>query len=251
MNMIRTIVIDDEPDGRSTLRNFLTKYCTDIELVGEAASVAEAVEQIRLNKPQLIFLDINMPDEDGFALFNHITSPNFHVIFVTAYDQYAVKAFKHNAINYILKPVNIDDLIDAVEKVKKMIETKLMAQQLDTLLRSVHKTHGVVNKIPLPVLDGFIYVNVDDIVRCEAEANYTCFYFTNRPKLVVSRTLGNYEKSLKDHGFMRIHHHHLINLSHVVQYLRGRGGIVIMSDKKHIDVSQRKRDDFLRIIEKE
>lgn len=251
MKAIRTLIIDDEPDGRSTLRNFLTKYCPDVEIVADTESIEEALEVINTTHPQLVFLDIELPDEDGFSLFKYIPNPEFHVVFVTAYDDHAMKAFKHNAVNYLLKPVSIDELIAAVHKVKKLLDAETAVQHLDSLLQTVQKMHSSVNKITLPVLDGLIYVNVEDIIRCEAEGSYTSFHFTNRPKLLISRTLGSYEKQLKDYGFMRIHHHHMVNLSHVQQYLRGRGGAVIMSDKKQIDVSQRKRDDFLKFIERE
>lgn len=246
MNKLKTFIVDDEPDGIDTLRNFLIKYCPDVEIAGTANSVDDAVERIKEAGPDLVFLDINMPGADGFELFDRIDDPEFHVVFVSAYDEHALKAFKHHAVNYILKPVNIDELIDTVNRVKKLVSDATLASSPST--QPVNRA-ALPNKITLPVLDGLVYVEIDKIIRCEAEGNYTVFYFTNKPKMVVSKTLGSYEKVLVQHGFFRVHHHHLINLAHLERYQRGRGGSVVMSDQKSIAVSQRKRDEFLRLID--
>jgi two-component system, LytTR family, response regulator len=214
MNKLKTFIVDDEPDGIDTLRNFLTKYCPDVEIAGTAHSVDEAVERIKEAGP--------------------------------AYDEHALKAFKHHAVNYILKPVNIDELIDTVNRVKKLVSDAALASLPSA--QPVNRA-ALPNKITLPVLDGLVYVEIDKIIRCEAEGNYTVFYFTNKPKMMVSKTLGSYEKVLMQHGFFRVHHHHLINLAHLERYQRGRGGSVVMSDQKSIAVSQRKRDEFLRLID--
>jgi two-component system LytT family response regulator len=248
MKKLATIIVDDEEDGINTLRNFLTKYCPDVEVIDTAASVAEAVDKIKLGTPDLVFLDINMPGSDGFQLFNKLPDADFSVVFVTAYDEYALKAFKHHAVNYILKPVNIDELIETVARVKRMVAANIKTQDIDTVMQAVARP-GLHNKIALPVLDGLVYVNVDTIIRCEAENNYTVLHFTDRPKLIVSKTLGSYERLLQPFGFYRVHHQHLINLAHLERYQRGRGGVVTMSDKQDIAVSQRKRDEFLRIFE--
>lgn len=246
MDKKNTIIIDDESDGRNTLKYFLNKYCPYIEVAGEAESIDEGVVQINNLAPQLVFLDINMPDEDGFTLFSRIPDPSFYIIFVTAYDEFALKAIKHRAFDYILKPINIDELIAAVHKVKKDIGHRNE--------NSSSPSHAALSKIilddklALPIADGLVYVNIQTIIRCEAEANYTAFYFTNRPKILVSRTLGTYEEYLKPYGFIRVHHSHLVNKLFVEKYLRGRGGIIIMSDKKEIVVAQRKKADLLKFF---
>lgn len=246
--MLTTLIVDDEPDGINTLRNFLAKYCPDVVVLDDAKSVDEAAKKISRHHPQLVFLDVNMPGANGFELFNKIKEPEFQVVFVTASDDHALKAFKHHAVNYILKPVNIDELIDTVNRVKKLVATETTVPGAASFIQPVNKASRP-NKITLPVLDGLIYVDIGEIIRCEAEGNYTTFHFTNRPKVLVSKTLGSYEKALLPHGFFRIHHHHFINLAHLEKYQRGRGGLVIMSDKKSIAVSQRKRDEFLRLID--
>ena len=246
------LIVDDEEASRSTLHGFLSKYCPQITRILEAASVAEAVPAITQYAVTVVFLDIDMPYENGFALFEHIAQPHFHTIFVTAYDQYALKAIKQCAVDYILKPVNIRELIAAVEKVSALHETTQSNKRLEELL-SVLAAAGkrqlpLPDKIPLPDANGLCYISVREIIRCEAEGSYTVFYFTARPKMVIPRSLGRYETLLRDYGFVRVHNHHLINLQYVERYQRGRGGTVIMSDKKEVMVAQRKRDEFLRLL---
>jgi two-component system LytT family response regulator len=244
---ITTLIVDDEFGSRKTLHNFLVKYCPEVEVVAEAASVEEAVAAIKRTSPELVFLDINMPDEDGFELFNKIPQPDFYTVFVTAYDEYSLRAFKHHALDYILKPIDINELTEAVGRILKLQNHKEDAHRLKSILQTGQQTF-LSGRIALPVSDGLAYVQVNDIIRCEAEGSYTNMYFTNRTKIVVCRSLGIYEDLLKEHGFARVHHQHLINLKHVERYRRGRGGIVFMSDKKEIDVSQRKKDEFLKLL---
>lgn len=241
------MIVDDEYGSRRTLHNFLMKYCPDVEVVAEAASVEEAVLAVKRTSPALVFLDINMPDEDGFELFNKIPKQDFYTVFVTAYDEYSLKAFKHHAVDYILKPIDINELTETVGRIKKMQENKEGAYQLKSLLQAGQKAF-ISGRIALPVSDGFVYVQVSEIIRCEAEGNYTNMYFADQHKILVCRTLGTYEDLLKEQGFARVHHKHLINLRYVERYQRGRGGIVFMSDKKQIDVSQRKKDEFLKLL---
>jgi two-component system LytT family response regulator len=247
MTRIKTIIIDDEIKSRKILNGFLLKYCPDIEVISEAASVREAIAVIELQKPDLIFLDINMPKENGFELFNKIKAPDFQTVFVTAYDQYALKAFRHQAIDYILKLINIAELIKTANRIKTLQNYKANTDQLHAFLQSAPKKNITPDRIALPVADGLTYVQTDDVIHCEAQGNYTYFHFTNRSKLLVSRTLGFYEDLLKNRGFVRIHHHYLINLMHVQKYQRGRGGIVIMTNKTELSVSQRRKDDFIKM----
>lgn len=249
MTSLRTLVVDDEEDGRSTLRNFLLKYCPGIGPIAEAASVREAVQQIGLTAPDLVFLDVNMPQENGLDLFRYIPEPGFQTIFVTAHDAYALQAIKQHALDYLLKPINIDELVAAVAHAQRVLtKAAPVAQQPGDLLQFLLRTKAL-EKLALPVLDGFVYVALADVIRCEADGNYTVFHFTNRGKLTVCRTLGSYESLLKEAGFLRVHHHHLINGAHIARYQRGRGGIVTMSDKSEVLVSQRRRDEFLRWVE--
>ncbi|MDR3678425.1 MAG: LytTR family DNA-binding domain-containing protein [Flavipsychrobacter sp.] len=244
---ITTIVIDDEQDCRNSLKKIIAKYCPLISVVGEGNSVEDAIILIHEHEPRLVFLDINMPNEDGFKIFSRIPNPSFQVVFVTAYDQFALKALRHGALDYILKPISIDDLILTVEKVKKRIDQQTVVDNFDTLIRNISYPN-TIPKIALPVSDGLVYVNIQDVVRCEAEANYTFFYFTDNSKILVCHTLGSFEEKLKPMGFVRVHHHHLINKAFVRRYQKGRGGIITMSDKKEIVVSQRKKNEFLNAI---
>lgn len=243
---MNTLIVDDEQDGRSTLHRFLLKYCPEVSSIREAPSVAAAVDAIRTCPPDLVFLDINMPEENGFALFAALPSPSFRVIFVTAYHQYALQAIRNEALDYLLKPVNIDELVRSVSKASASLQHHNIRQSFERLATLMS---GAVPRISLPVTEGFLYVAVRDIIRCEAEGNYTLFYFSNRPKVVVSRTLGSYQEQLEAMGFVRIHHQHLVNVQHVEKYQRGRGGMVQMSDGRMIDVSQRKKEEFLRRID--
>jgi two-component system LytT family response regulator len=247
MKRIKTIIIDDEAKSRKTLHDFLSKYCPDVEIIAEGASVREAVKIIELHKPELVFLDINMPEGNGFELFRKIKEPDFYTVFVTAYDQYAIEAFRHQAVDYILKPINIAELIKTINRIKTLHSYKTNTNQLNAFLQATTKKAITSDKIALPVADGLTYVQTDDIIHCEAQGNYTCFHFTNRSKLLVSRTLGFYEDLLKSRGFIRIHHQHLINLMHVEKYQRGRGGTVIMADKTELMVSQRRKEEFIKM----
>ncbi len=246
--MLTTILVDDEEDSRITLRNFLGRYCPDVTVLGEAGSVSEAVELIRELKPTLVFLDINMPQENGFMLFEHIPEPDFYVVFITAYDEYALKAIKHSALDYILKPINIKELMLAVSRAQSLHQKQDMQSQLASLMQAIPRNNNNLEKLMLPLSDGFVYVPVQEIIRCEASGNYTVFYFTSRSKMVVCNTLGYYEEVLAGYGFIRVHHQHLINQHHVERYQRGRGGTVVMCDQKEVAVSQRKRDEFLRMM---
>ncbi len=257
MHKLTAIIVDDEADGRSTLSSYLEQYCPEATVVAEADSVHEAALAIRTFNPDLVFLDINMPYENGFSLFEKIPQPDFHTVFVTAYDAYALQAIKQHALDYILKPINIDELITAVQQAMSWSEKTASGSDrrdgqeadISQLLLSMQRQSKGIEKIALPVLDGFIYVESADIIRCEAEGSYTHFYFANRPRLLVCRMLGYYEELLQSQGFIRVHHHHLINIAHVQQYHKGRGGVITMSDKSDVGVSQRRKDDFLKIME--
>lgn len=247
MNKISTVIIDDEYKSRQLLHKFLVKYCPDIKVVAEAASITEAVARIHETSPELVFLDINMPKENGFQLFSRLPVIDFYTVFVTAYDDYALQAFRHHALDYLLKPIDIDQLIIAVDRIKQLREHKQKANQFKDFV-DFFKRPAENPKIALPVTEGFIYVYTADIVRCEASSNYTHIFMAEGPKIIVSKTLAVYEDLLKDYGFARVHHQHLVNLKYVEKYMRGRGGVIIMSDKQEIQVSSRKKEEFLKLI---
>lgn len=239
---IKYIIIDDEKGSRDILAGFLHKYCPEIDMAGEAESVDTAYELIRTQAPDLIFLDVSMPDQNGFDLLAKFSHVNFEVIFVTAFEEYALKAIKNNAADYLLKPISIIELKDAVNRAIHRISSK------KALSQSIAASAPIPEKMTVPVRDGYIYVNPGDIVRCEAEGGYTWIHFKNKEKVLVTRTLKEFEESLSETQFARVHHHHLINLLHVIKYNHGRSGQVIMTDGATIEVSQRKRSDFLQKI---
>jgi two-component system LytT family response regulator len=246
MNSIAAIIVDDEQESRNTLRSFLQKYCPEVFLAAEAASVQEAVQKIREHRPQLVFLDISMPLENGFLLFDQFPDPPFYTVFVTAYDNYALEAIKRHALDYLLKPVSIDELIKAVATVRQRINDRTAVQRMQDMLYAIHDTNR--RRIALPITEGQMYVNVADIVHCESEINYTRFHFADGKKMLVCQTLGTYEQLLKEYGFVRVHNRHLININFVEKYHRGRGGIVYLRNNVAIEVSQRKKEEFLKMM---
>lgn len=243
-----TLIVDDEKGSRDILRHFLDRYCPNIQVVSEADSVDSAVNEIGQHHPMLVFLDINMPKDNGFTLFNKIPKPSFQTIFLTAHDNYALQAIRQHALDYILKPLNVSDLSTAVERAQQHFSQQQMAQRIGNLLSSLEQPMAVGSKIDLPTATGFIYVPISSIIRCEGSDNYTHFYFTDRKPITVCRTLGSYEIFLQNHGFVRVHHQHLINPEHMIQYTHGRGGTIVMSDNSEINVSQRKREQFLQAV---
>lgn len=255
MNKFTAVLIDDEADGRNTLRCYLEKYCPEIVVVADAGSVADGVTVLQTVYPDIVFLDVNMPFENGFALFKSIPQPAFSTIFVTAYDCYALQAIKQHALDYLLKPIDIDELIAAVKHAVRCRSASvakpghmLKEEELSRLINEI-RPGRTRDKIALPVLDGFRYVPHSDIVRCEAKGSYTSFHFKDGTQLLICHALGYYEAMLSPYGFIRVHHQHLINPVHVERYQRGRGGSAIMSDKSEVTISQRRRDDFLELMD--
>ncbi|NQY07391.1 MAG: response regulator, partial [Flavobacteriaceae bacterium] len=193
---LKAIIIDDEVRGRNSLAILIKNYVPDVEIVGEAASVKEGTKLIHELSPNMIFLDIEMPEENGFAIYNEFPEPDFQVIFVTAYNQYLVKALRHSALDYLLKPIDLDELSDAIERAQKKIHhtTKEQVTILDDAIKS-----NEFKKIALPTKDGLMFVETDDIIRCEADGSYTNFHLKNKKKVMVSSLLGSYEKVLSNH----------------------------------------------------
>jgi two-component system, LytTR family, response regulator len=243
--MIRAIIIDDEHDSRTTVANILMNYCNNISVVGQAANVNDGLSLIARKKPDVIFLDIQMPDGTGFDLLERIKKVDFQIIFVTAFDKYALRAIKFSALDYILKPVDPHQLIEAVEKIrKKPLGFDEISQKLKILLRN----KDGFERMSLPTLEGFKFVNIKDIVRCESESNYTWFYLNSGEKTLVTRTLKEYEEILSHLNFFRIHQSHLVNLKYIDRYVKGDGGTVVMVDGAEVEVSRRRKEGFLKAM---
>jgi len=248
--IIRAVIIDDEQGGRDVLECLLEEFCPNVNVVGTADSISGGLEIIKRLQPNLVFLDIQMPYGSGFDLVNSIENRTFEVVFTTAYDNYAIQAIRCSALDYLLKPIKADELIEAVERVSAAMRdttpahTSVLQEQLSMLMHSL-SDGNLPARVAIPTSDGMEFVAVSDIVRCEALANYTSFFFTNGEKLLVTRTLKDFDTMLTGHNFFRVHNTHLINLTHVVKYVRADGGYVVMTDGASIEVSRRRRDELL------
>jgi two-component system, LytTR family, response regulator len=243
MNHIKTILIDDEPRGLTSLQKLLEMNCADIDVIGCCSGAPEAKEKIAQLHPQLIFLDIAMPEKNGFELLRDLPEINFEIIFVTAFNNYMTQAFHFSAVDYLLKPVDDDLLAEAVKRAGKRIENKSGVQHIETLLHNMqHK--NVIQKIKLciPSLKGFQVVEIQDIIYCVASSNYTNFHFVNRASICASKPIHEYEELLEDCNFVRIHKSFMVNLGQVTEYIRGEGGSVILSNGNELEVSRRKKD---------
>lgn len=242
--MIRAVIVDDESKGREFLKTLIGKHCPGVEIVANANTAASGAEVIRKLNPDLVFLDIEMPGGNGFTLLEKTRDQNFDVIFTTAYSQYAIKAIRFSALDYLLKPINPDELKAAVEKVEEKFSSKSTTRKnVDTLLSNIDE--NIPKKVVLPNVHGAEYVILDEIVRCTADGNYTLVVLTSGKKILVAKTLKEYEELFAEENFVRIHHAHLVNLKHVKRYIKGEGGQVELSDGSLVEVSRRKKTEFL------
>jgi two-component system LytT family response regulator len=248
--MIKAVIIDDEKKSRELLNSMVTKHCPELAIEGMAESVQTGVDLIRKTNPDLIFLDIEMSDGTGFDLLGQLQGLSAAIIFTTAYDRYAVKAIKYSALDYLLKPIDLEELKTAVSKVSEKKTNLSSMENLQFLLQNFRKPDDNYNKITLPTGNAYEIVNIKDIIRCEAEGSYTNFLLTNNRKLLVSFSLKHYEDLLPPEQFIRVHHHHLININHVVRFLKTDGGYAVMTDGSQIEISRRKKDAFLQRLQK-
>lgn len=246
---IRAIIIDDEKKAREAISGILGLYCGNVEIVAEAENIKTATEAIVKYKPNLVLLDINMPGGNGFELFNHFAKPDFKLIFVTAYEEYAVKAFRFSALDYLLKPINPDELIAAVNKVQDLLEKESIDVRLKSFIDNMGNITKEARKIVLKTSESIHVLNVQEIVRCEADRNYTVFMLSNGKKILVSSTLKEYDEMLSSHGFFRTHQSHLVNVDYIERYEKKDGGCLIMKDKSLVPVSVRKKETLLSLLE--
>lgn len=244
-NSISVVIIDDEPRARETISNILKLSTRDIHILGEEGSVASAYKIISEASPDLVLLDINLPDGSGFDLLKKFDTINFRVIFITAHEEYAINAFKFSAIDYILKPITAAGLITAVEKAADSIEKDQMSLKLNTLISNLDR----LKKIVLKTSESIHIINVETIIRCEADVNYTHFYLDSGKHLIVSKPLKEYAEILEKAGFFRTHQSHLVNLEHMLRYEKTDGGYLVMDDESNVPVSSRKKDALFSIFE--
>lgn len=248
METISTIIVDDEQDSRETLRNYLQKYCQQVSVLAECADIFEARSAILKHQPQLVFLDIEMPRGNAFDLLEQWGEIDFEIIFITAFSQYAVQAFNLSAAHYLLKPVDIEELEKAVSTVEQHLTQKAQLSHAKILLENMASTHSQNRKLVLPLMEGFDVVKMCDIIYCEAEDNFTRFYFKDGRKTLICRNLKFYEKALEPFGFFRVHRSHIINLDYITRYIKGKGGSVILENGKEIIVSNNKKVELVKRI---
>ncbi len=245
---IKTVIVDDEKTSRQVLHQMIAKYCPDAIVLGEASGCDEGIELITQVKPDLVFLDIQMPDGSGFNLLESFEKPTFDVIFVTAFDQYAIMAIRYSALDYLMKPVNPQELVQALDRFREKSVTGDINKRLQVLMQNVGGGNMKPRKIVLSTSEGYHVVNPDDIVRCQSDSYYTNFYFSDGKRIIVSKTLKEFDEILSDFGFIRTHKSHLLNTKYIKSYLRADGGFIQMTDGTEIPVSRRKRDYIVEII---
>ncbi len=246
--MLRTIVVDDEKLSREVLCNYLNEYCPDVEIVATASSVKFAYKAISKFNPDFIFLDIEMADGKGFDLLTMFDEINFKVIFVTAYSEYAVKAFRYSAVDYLLKPLKIDELQDAVEKVRSSKSRPSESGLIEVLLNNLKGGGKIIPTIVIPHLKGFEVLRIPEIIMCQAEGYCTNFYLTGDRKITSSKNLKHFDSLLKDNNFIRVHHSYLVNINHVLSF--SRQGEILLSDGLKASLGDAYKNDFLKILGK-
>lgn len=247
---ITAIIVDDEQDSREILASYLAKYCPQVQLQTTCANITAAKKAILKHEPDLVFLDIEMPYGNAFDLLEQFDDINFEIIFVTAFSQYAIQAFNLSAAHYLLKPLDIEELEQAVEKVTLRISKKQEQNHAQILLDNIKTLQAGNRKLVLPLMEGFEVVRLSEILYCQADDNFTCFYFTNGKKALICRSLKHYEKTLDEFGFCRVHRSYMVNLEYVKRYIKGKGGSIILENGKEIIVSNTKKATFIKRLRK-
>lgn len=239
--MIQAIIIDDERHSCDALKMLLDKCCPQIQVAAICHSASDGIAKIRELKPDLIFLDIEMPHINGFQMLEQLSTVEFEIIFTTSYDQYAIKAFKYSALDYLMKPVDREELEKAVQKVSKKINPSI-SQQLEILLQKINQPAVPVQRIALPTMQGLEFILVESIIHCSSSNNYTEFFLKDKRRILVSRTLKEAEDMLADHAFLRVHNSHIVNLNAITKYVKGEGGYLVMEDGSTVDVSRSRKE---------
>jgi len=247
--MIKAVIIDDEQGARNYLSKLIAEFCSNVEVVATAESADEGMKVINELKPELIFLDINMPYKSGFELLEQMEEINFEVVFTTAHNEYAIKAIKFSALDYLLKPIDVSELQAAIERAKDKIMNKAFSgDKLKVFLSNLRNANNTNAQVSLPTMDGYIFMKINDIVRCEANGAYSDVHLTNGDKMIISKNLKEMDKMLSSNSFFRTHKSHLVNLNHVRRYYKGKGGTVLLSDGSSVEVSVRKKESFLQYV---
>jgi len=248
MEKLKAIIIDDEANSRNSLRQKLTVHCPEVEIIAECESGEAGIKAIEEINPHIIFLDVEMPRMNGFTMLQQLHNRNFEVIFTTAYDHYAIRAIRFSALDYLVKPVDVDELKTSVAATLQKRNRSGNNDRLETLLHNLVNEKNLDSRLAIPSLEGLQFVELNDIIYLEAESNYTVIHLQDSPKITVSKTLKDFEELLPHPVFIRIHHSYIINKNLVKKYLKGEGGQVIMSNGQTLDVARRKKDEFMKAI---
>lgn len=249
--MITAVLIDDDNNLRDGMKSILSRYAPEIAIIGEADSVESGTSLLLKSQPQVVFLDIHLGDGTGFDLLEKVSKVanlTYQIVFITAHEQYAIKAFRFSALDFLLKPVDPEELQKVIQKIKNVIGTNDNYGHIDLLLENIRKKVDNFKRIALSNSDGIHVFEVSDIIRCESEDNYTKFFIKNSKPILISKTLKEYEDLLTEHGFERIHQSHLINLAYLKSYIKKDGGYVVMADNSNLPISQRKKDRLQEIL---
>jgi two-component system LytT family response regulator len=246
--MLKAILIDDEMHCLKTLGMLLKEYCTNVQVMEICNNAEAGLKAIELHKPDLVFLDIEMPQMNGFEMLQRLPPINFAIVFTTGYDQYAIKAFHFSALDYLLKPIEAKELIDAVKKVEELHYLP-MPEQFEMLLKKIGGVNSGFNKIAVPTAEGFELIPATEVVYFEADSNYTHIFLKNKNKIIACRTLKKIEEQIQDYNcFVRVHNSYMVNLNEVVRYVRGEGGYLVMSDNSSVNVSRNRKDALLKFF---
>ncbi len=246
--MIRGIIVEDEIRSRDTLRGLLSRYCKNVEIIAEADSYRSGLAAIREQHPDVVFLDIQMPDGSGFKLLEEFDEIKFEIIFTTAFDQFAIKAIKYSALDYLLKPIDPEELVSALKKVENKISKRGVNENIQVLLDNIKSRDANPHKIVLSTFEKIHIIETDNILRCESDNYYTNFFLTDGKQILISKTLKENEAMLGEHNFIRPHKSHLVNVKYIKGFLKNDGGYIEMTDGTHIPVSRRKREKIIEII---
>ena len=247
---VKAIIVDDERHGREALQRALMEYCPEVEILELCENPEKGIEKIKELRPDLVFLDIQMPNLSGFDVLQQLAPIDFEVVFVTSYEKYAIKAIKFSALDYLLKPVDADDLVLAVQKAKKQMNRADSGFRYQSVLNNINHRSGKIEKLAVPTTDGINFYQTKDIIYCDADGHYTTLYLVGQKKEVVTKNLKDFENLLSGSGFFRVHNSSLVNMRHIRKYVRGEGGYVILTEDYHVTVSRRKKDDFLNMLNK-
>lgn len=245
--MLKVIMIDDEPRGMDVMEHDIHRLDMDVNVIGKYSDPKEGLAAIRTNQPDVLLLDIEMPWMNGFELLDQLEEINFDIIFVTAYDQFAIKAFRYYALDYLLKPVDLDSLHHALTRVSEK-RHHISKAHLNALIDKLDKKEEGFSKLVVPTMEGYEFIEIDDVIRCEASNNYSNVVLKSGGKLLVSKHLKYLEEMLDGHGFYRIHQSHLINLKHISKYVKTDGGYIIMSDGSNVNISRGRKEGFVKLL---